>query len=87
MPQVAAPARAGNTTIGRMQTTNALRFALNDRIQDAEVGPAHAPLGPLAHIQKDGWDEAAFEEVVRKGTQAWEDVPDDWLENLRSGHG
>lgn len=33
------------------------------------------------------WDEAAFEEMVRKGTQAWADTPDDWLENLRSGQG
>lgn len=33
------------------------------------------------------WDAAAFGEVVRKGTQAWADVPDDWLENLRSGQG
>ncbi|MCK9488651.1 MAG: hypothetical protein M0Q42_04515 [Xanthomonadales bacterium] len=32
-------------------------------------------------------DEAAFDELVRKGTQAWADVPDDWLENLRSGQG
>lgn len=31
------------------------------------------------------WDEAAFEAMVRKGTQAWADTPDDWLENLRSG--
>ena len=34
-----------------------------------------------------GWNEAAFNDLVRKGTQAWADVPDDWLENLRSGHG
>lgn len=33
------------------------------------------------------WDAAAFGELVRKGTQAWADVPDDWLENLRSGQG
>ena len=33
------------------------------------------------------WDEAAFGELVRKGTQAWADVPDDWLENLRSSQG
>lgn len=32
-------------------------------------------------------DEAAFEELVRKGTQAWADVPDNWLENLRGGEG
>lgn len=31
------------------------------------------------------WDAAAFGELVRKGTQTWADVPDDWLENLRSG--
>ena len=33
------------------------------------------------------WNEAAFGELVRKGTQTWADVPADWLENLRSGHG
>lgn len=33
------------------------------------------------------WDEAAFGEMVRKGTQTWPDVPDDWLGNMRSGHG
>lgn len=33
------------------------------------------------------WDEAAFEEMVRKGTQAWADVSDDWLENLRGSRG
>lgn len=34
-----------------------------------------------------GWDEAAFDELVRKGTRAWADLPDDWLETLRSGQG
>ncbi|MGA0588809.1 hypothetical protein ACO2Q2_17040 [Dyella sp. KRB-257] len=33
------------------------------------------------------WDEVAFGELVRKGTRAWSDVPDDWLETLRSGQG
>lgn len=37
--------------------------------------------------QRATWDEAAFGELVRKGTQAWKDVPDDWLENLRSSQG
>jgi hypothetical protein len=31
------------------------------------------------------WDEAEFNEVVRKGTLAWADVSDNWLEELRSG--
>ncbi|GHU05662.1 hypothetical protein FACS1894158_09200 [Betaproteobacteria bacterium] len=33
------------------------------------------------------WDEAEFKEMVRKGTQVWADVPDNWLEDLRSGRG
>lgn len=32
-------------------------------------------------------DEATFEEMVRQGTEAWADVPDEWLEDLRSGRG
>lgn len=40
-------------TIEDMQPANALRFALNDRIQDAEVGPAHVPLVLLGNFQKD----------------------------------
>ncbi len=37
--------------------------------------------------QQATWDEAAFGALVRKGTQTWTDVPDDWLEDLRSGQG
>lgn len=33
------------------------------------------------------WDQKAFDELVQKGTKAWADVPANWLENLRSGHG
>jgi len=67
-----------------MQPANTLRFALNDRIQDAEVGPAQEQLAlPGFEDSQKGWDAAAFDEMVRKGTQAWADVPDDWLENLR----
>jgi len=32
------------------------------------------------------WDEAEFDKLVQKGTQAWADVPDNWLEDLRSSH-
>lgn len=34
-----------------------------------------------------GWNEAEFAALVKKGTQAWKDVPDDWLEELRSHQG
>ncbi|MGY6519360.1 MAG: hypothetical protein ACXIUZ_11685 [Lysobacteraceae bacterium] len=33
------------------------------------------------------WDEAQFDEMVQRGTAAWKDVPDDWLETLRSDRG
>ncbi|WP_024891717.1 hypothetical protein [Luteimonas huabeiensis] len=36
-----------------MQTADALRFALSDRIQDAEVGPKHVPLALLGQFQED----------------------------------
>jgi hypothetical protein len=67
-----------------MQPANTLHFVLNDRIQDAEVGPAHEQLVlPSFEDTQTGWDATAFDEMVRKGTRAWADVPDDWLENLR----
>jgi hypothetical protein len=34
-----------------------------------------------------GWNEDQFNQMVRKGTQAWADVPADWLDNLRGGQG
>jgi len=33
------------------------------------------------------WDEAEFNKLVEKGTKAWADVPDNWLEELRGGQG
>lgn len=33
------------------------------------------------------WNEDQFNQLVQKGTQAWADVPADWLENLRGGQG
>jgi hypothetical protein len=36
-----------------MKPANTLRFALNDRIDDAEVSPLHVPLALLGHFQND----------------------------------
>ncbi len=38
--------------------------------------------------QAPGFDEGAFRDMVRRGTQAWADVPDTttWLNELRGGH-
>ena len=32
------------------------------------------------------WDEAEFDKLVQKGTLAWADTADDWLENLRGSN-
>ncbi len=37
--------------------------------------------------QRPTWNEAEFDKLVQKGTRAWADTPDDWLEKLRSGKG
>lgn len=37
-------------------------------------------------VHRPTWDEAEFDKLVQKGTRAWADTPDDWLENLRSGN-
>lgn len=37
--------------------------------------------------ERSGWNESAFAALVEKGTQAWKDVPDDWLEMLRGDQG
>ena len=73
------------TRINGMQPVNTFRFGLSDRIKDAEVGLTHEQLAlPGFEGTQKGWDAAAFDEMVRKGTQAWAGVPDDWLENLRA---
>ena len=36
-----------------MNPSNQLRFAVNDRINDAEVRPSHVPLALLGEFQKD----------------------------------
>lgn len=36
--------------------------------------------------QHQSWDEAEFNDLVQKGTLAWANVPDDWLEKVRSGN-
>lgn len=39
-----------------MDTADSLRFALSDRIQDAEVGPKHVPLALLGQFQEEVQD-------------------------------
>ncbi len=54
--------------------------------QNLETGELrnHSLLGFEVH--RPTWDEAEFDKLVQKGTQAWAEVPDDWLESQRSGN-
>jgi hypothetical protein len=38
---------------------------------------------PSSHAPR--FDQSEFDAMVEKGTAAWKDVPDDWLEKLRGG--
>ena len=37
------------------------------------------------HIHKSDKYRHEFEEMVKKGTKAWADTPDDWVDALRGG--
>lgn len=59
-----------------------LRVAAQENLRTGEL----RDLTLLAFVaDQPGWDEAAFNQLVRKGTQAWGGVPDNWLEELRGG--
>jgi len=82
-----------------MNPSDTLCFALDDRINDVPVGPGHVPPYLPGQAEENlktsepallafaasppHWDKAEFDKLVQKGTQAWADVPDNWLEELR----
>ena len=63
-----------------MTANNQLRFAINDRIHDAEVRPSHVPLALLGEFKK-----REFDLMIELGIKPWADVKDvsAWLEELR----
>lgn len=38
-----------------------------------------------AHLAAEAAGDQGLDEMVRRGTAAWRDVPDSWLEDLRGG--
>lgn len=64
-----------------MSPADTRRIALmNDCGPDRGAGNALRDSG-----SRQALDEAAYREMVRKGTRAWAVVPCDWLEELRGG--
>lgn len=73
-----------------MEPINESRFAVRDRIHDAEIGPQHVPLSLLDGAQQidahqPALDETEFQQMMQRGAAAWADVPNasDWVETLR----
>lgn len=71
-------------TLNRLYRPALLRVSAEENLKTGELRN-HKLLS--FEVDKPGWDEAAFNELVQRGTQAWADVPDSWLEDLRSGKG
>ncbi|HLM54388.1 MAG TPA: hypothetical protein VK325_12560 [Pseudoxanthomonas sp.] len=68
----------------RLYKPATLRIAAEENLETGEL--RNLVLRSFENPQG-AWDEAQFEELVRRGTEAWADVSDDWLESLRSGRG
>ena len=47
--------------------------------------PVHANDMSEKHVHESDKDRHEFEEMVKKGTKAWADTPDDWVDELRGG--
>ncbi len=77
-----------------MITTDQLRLAINDRINNDDINPSHVPLALLGEFQnllsfedhKPVYDEKEFKLMVERGTKAWSGVPVSWLEDLRGNN-
>jgi hypothetical protein len=74
----------GDEERNRLYKPAVLRISAEENLQSGEL--RNLTLLGFEDNQP-SWDATAFGELVRKGTQAWADVPDDWLESLRSGQG
>ena len=47
--------------------------------------PVHASDIPQERVDETAKDRHKFEEMVKKGTKAWDGTPDDWVDDLRGG--
>ena len=74
----------GNEERNRLYKPAVLRISAEENLHNGDL--RNLTLLGFEDAQT-SWDPADFGELVRKGTQAWADVPDDWLEKLRSGQG
>jgi hypothetical protein len=49
------------------------------------TAPVHASDISQKPVDKTAKDRHEFEEMVKKGTKAWADTPDDWVDDVRGG--
>ena len=53
--------------------------------QPLYAAPVHAVDMSQERVDETAKDQHEFEEMVKKGTKAWADTPDDWVDDLRGG--
>jgi len=57
----------------------------NDPVHPLYTAPVHASDISQERVDETAKDRHEFEEMVKKGTKAWADTPDDWVDDLRGG--
>ncbi len=58
---------------------------LFNRTYTFDTAPVHASDISQERVDETAKREHEFEEMVKKGTKAWADTPDDWVDDLRGG--
>jgi hypothetical protein len=58
---------------------------LFNRTYTFDTAPVHASDISQEHVDETAKCEHEFEEMVKRGTKAWADTPDDWVDDLRGG--
>jgi hypothetical protein len=57
----------------------------NDPVHPLYTAPVHASDISQERVDETAKDRHEFEEMVKKGTKAWADTPDGWVDDLRGG--
>lgn len=58
---------------------------LFNRTYTFDTAPVHASDISQERVDETAKREHEFEEMVKRGTKAWADTPDDWVDDLRGG--
>jgi hypothetical protein len=61
------------------------RLHKNCQVEPLYTAPVHASDISQERVDETAKREHEFEEMVKRGTKAWADTPDDWVDELRGG--